>query len=96
VRAVADLNRAVALNPRNADAYNWLGWIHSRSKRYDEAITTLTKAIELRPNNGWAYYNRGNCYYRKGEIAKSMEDAGMACTLGIKDACKAQERLKKT
>ncbi|NPU83332.1 MAG: tetratricopeptide repeat protein [Syntrophaceae bacterium] len=96
VRAVEDLNRAVALNPRNADAHNWLGWIHSRNNRNDEAIVSLTKAIELRPNNGWAYYNRGRCYYRKGEAAKSMEDARMACTLGIKDACKVYDRLKKT
>jgi tetratricopeptide (TPR) repeat protein len=95
-RAVADLNRAVALNPRNADAFNWLGWIHSRKNRNDEAIAALTKAIELRPNNGWAYYNRGRCFYRKGETAKSMEDARMACTLGVKDACKVYDRLKKT
>lgn len=95
-RALVDLDRAVALNPRNADAWNWMGWIHSRGKRNDEAIAALTKAIELRPNNGWAYYNRGSCYYRKGEVQKSLEDAQTACTLGIKDACKVQDRLKKT
>ena len=95
-RALVDLDRAVTLNPRNADAWNWMGWIHSRGKRNDEAIAALTKAIELRPNNGWAYYNRGSCYYRKGEVQKSLEDARMACTLGIKDACKVQDRLKKT
>jgi tetratricopeptide (TPR) repeat protein len=94
--ALADLNRAVELNPQNADAYNWLGWIHSRANRNDEAITALTKAIEIRPNNGWAYYNRGRCYYRKGDAAKAREDARMACSLGVRDACKVYERLKKT
>jgi len=95
-RALADLNRAVELNPRNADAYNWLGWIHGRSNRNEEAIAALTKAIAIRPKNGWAYYNRGRIYYRKGETAKSTDDARMACTLGIKDACKVYDRMKKT
>ncbi len=95
-RALVDLDRAVTLNPRNADAWNWMGWIHSRNKRNDEAIAALTRAIELRPNNGWAYYNRGSCYYRKGDVQKSVEDARTACTLGVKDACKVYDRLKKT
>lgn len=95
-RALVDLNRAVELNPRNADAYNWLGWLHSKGNRNDEAIAALTKAVELRPNNGWAYYIRSRCHYRKGDAQKSMEDARMACTLGIKDACKVYDRLKKT
>jgi tetratricopeptide (TPR) repeat protein len=95
-RALVDLDRAVTLNPRNADAWNWMGWIHSRNKRNDEAITALTRAIELRPNNGWAYYNRGSCYYRKGEVQKSIEDARTACTLGVKDACRVYDRMKKT
>jgi Flp pilus assembly protein TadD len=31
-------------------------------KKFDPAVAPLRRAIELRPDNGYAYYNLGVCY----------------------------------
>jgi superkiller protein 3 len=43
-------------------AYNNLGYIYNKLKRYDEAIAPLKKAIELDPKYAPAYYNLGAAY----------------------------------
>jgi len=61
------LYRAVlASDPKNAEvlpahlAYNNLGAILQKTRRYDEALTNYNKAIALKPDYAKAYYNRGN------------------------------------
>jgi Flp pilus assembly protein TadD len=58
----------VALEPGNADALNYLGYLLADSgKQLDEAIRLVRRALDLEPNNpnyfdslGWAYYRRGD------------------------------------
>jgi tetratricopeptide (TPR) repeat protein len=48
-KAIATLQRAIALDPRCADAHFFLGQVYLSEKRYDEAAGPLQTAIELDP-----------------------------------------------
>jgi Flp pilus assembly protein TadD len=58
----------VSIEPGNADALNYLGYLLADSGRQlDEAIRLVRKALDIEPNNpnfldslGWAYYRRGD------------------------------------
>ena len=62
------VRQLVALEPGNADALNYLGYmLADRGQQLDEAIRLVRKALDIEPNNpnyldslGWAYYRRGD------------------------------------
>ena len=45
-----------------------------KANKYDLAIEEFTKAIELAPDYTEAYYQRGHCYYRKGNREQTEKD----------------------
>ncbi len=51
--------RAIALQPDLADAYNNLGNALQQQKRHDEAIVFYERAIALRPEMADAHLNLG-------------------------------------
>jgi Flp pilus assembly protein TadD len=62
------VRQLVALEPGNADALNYLGYmLADGGKQLDEAIRLVKKALDIEPNNpnyldslGWAYFRRGD------------------------------------
>ena len=52
--AISDLRRALELDPKNAEAYLWLGIALHKDKRDAEARQALTKSLALNPNRLWA------------------------------------------
>ncbi|MBT9438251.1 MAG: tetratricopeptide repeat protein, partial [Desulfobacterales bacterium] len=62
-RAIEDYNKAIALDPNNAEAYNNRGVAYAFLNQYERAIADYNKAIALDPNFAMAYDNR--------EIARS-------------------------
>ena len=44
----------------------------------NEAISTLSYVIELDPNNGKSYYNRGNCKNTTGHFSDAILDLNIA------------------
>lgn len=50
---------------------------------YDEAIKAFSRAIELKPDFGEAYYNRGFVYLSIGDSSKAFPDLSRAGELGI-------------
>ena len=62
------VRQLVAIEPGNADALNYLGYLLAdRGQQLDEAIRLLRRALDIEPNNpnyldslGWAYYRRGD------------------------------------
>ena len=54
--------------------------------KIDEAIQEFTKAIELNPNNAFAYLHRGSAWLKKGEFNKATEDYAKAIKLNPNDA----------
>jgi tetratricopeptide (TPR) repeat protein len=58
--AVASFDKAIALNPGYASAYNNRGVALQAMARYEDALASFDKAIALNPGFAEAFYNRGN------------------------------------
>lgn len=52
--AVADFHKAIELDPRNAEAYLWLGLSLRKENKDAEARRAFEKSLELDPNSIWA------------------------------------------
>ncbi len=68
------------IDPKNSEAYRYLGVINAKMKNYSEALIMLNKAIEINPNNAIAYSNRGNVL----RFLKNYEDAIKDYQIAIK------------
>lgn len=51
--AIADFRKAIDLDPRNSEAWLWLGVALRKDKQDAEARKALAKALELNPNRVW-------------------------------------------
>jgi tetratricopeptide (TPR) repeat protein len=71
--ALADDDRAVALNPRWFVAYNERAVVHLRSGRLDAAIADYDAALRLAPNAAYSHFGRGIALQRKGEIKRAEQ-----------------------
>ncbi len=94
-KAIEDMNKVLELNPSYSKAHKMLGWIYCEARRYDEAIQALDRYIEVDPKDGWSYFERGLCYYKKGDLATALKDAKKACDLGYKAGCEVYKRYQK-
>jgi len=70
--AIADLNKAIALDPSYYRAYYNRGFVFDKMGRLDEAIADFDKAIVLAPSFHEAYYNRGLTYNKTGLFDKAI------------------------
>lgn len=89
-----DFKAAVRLKPDYVEAWDNLGWLASKQDRVEEAIAYLTRSVELKPENAWAFYNRSRLFFSKGDVASALRDAEKACSLGYQDGCRAYETYK--
>ena len=60
--AMADLDRALALDPDLALAYNFRGVAFAMAGNDDRAILEFTRAVSLAPAMSEAYFNRAGMY----------------------------------
>lgn len=60
--AIASLSRAVAANPRNAVAHNWLGTLYREAGDYAAAERAFRQALSVRPDYAEAHLNLGVLY----------------------------------
>jgi len=75
VEARANAERALALDPKLADAYIALGFsdYYGRGRRdYDAALASFATAQRLRPNDAGAMAAAGYVYRRQGRISDSI------------------------
>ena len=84
--AFADYDKAIALDPNNAAAYNARGNIHFDRKQYDLALADYNKAIALDPEYAFAYNGRGNIRGDRGELALALADYDRAVQLDHNNA----------
>jgi serine/threonine-protein kinase len=75
--AVRDYSAATARGGSFA-TYSSLGYVYYLNGRFEDAVRSYAKAIELRPKNATTHWNLGDAYRRLGrtvEARKAYEDA---------------------
>ncbi len=73
-KAVEMERRAIALNPKLADAHRWLGLSLMSIGLYDDAIAAIEEAVRLQPADANNYSALGRSYW----VGKGDLDAGIA------------------
>ncbi len=64
--AVEHLQRAVELDAELGDPHGWLSYAYSRERRYEEAIASGRRAIELETDNPQSHYFLGVALWLQG------------------------------
>lgn len=71
--AEQELQRAIALNPSNAMAHQWYGYLLSALGRFDEAIAEMKRAFELDPLSSNKQNSLAATYYRAARYDEALE-----------------------
>jgi tetratricopeptide (TPR) repeat protein len=75
-KAIAEGERAVALNPNGAFDHGLLGMTLGYAGRLDEAIDHLKQGIRLNPfPEYWYFYQLARCYLMKGQYEKALGES---------------------
>ncbi len=72
-QAVADFNKALSIDPDNAEAYNNKGLYLTEKGVIDSAIVCFDKAISLKKGFYQAFYNKGNAYAKAGNFTEAIK-----------------------
>ena len=79
--------RVIELNPKNANAYNYLGYsLAERGVELDRAIKLIGQAIELEPDNGYFIDSLGWVYFQKGQYIEAERELERAVKVISTDA----------
>jgi tetratricopeptide (TPR) repeat protein len=84
--AKKDFEEVLIKDPKNASAFNNLASLAIKQKDYKKAKDMSTKAIELNPSSGPAYFNRGIARQMLHEEDGSCADWKKASDLGVSAA----------
>jgi len=93
--AIEAYNKALAINPNYANAYNNMGAILQDQGKLEEAIEAYNKALAIKPDYAEAYNNMGNALKEQGKLEEAIEAYNRA--LSIKpdyEAARVQKLLQ--
>ena len=91
--AASSFKKVVAENPKNADAYNLLGYSSRWLGKYDEAFAAYDKALALDPKHKGALEYSGVAYLKVNQKAKA--EANLARLRTICASCEETTDLAK-
>jgi Flp pilus assembly protein TadD len=91
--AAASFSKVVAQDPKNADAYNMLGYSNRWLGKYDEAFAAYDKALALNPQHKGALEYSGIAYLKVNQKAKA--EANLAKLKTICAGCEETRDLAK-
>jgi len=92
--ALADYTRALALDPKFADAYNNRGVIYVTQNRPDLAQADYDSALQLKPGSANIYLNRGLTKLVQGRTKEAQEDFDQCLALDQKLKLILQQRIE--
>lgn len=72
-RVLASLERAVASDPANVQAWTQLGHLYFDTDQYQKAIDAYSRSLELEPDNVDVITDRGVMYRRNGQLDQAAE-----------------------
>lgn len=71
--AVQEMEKQIKKTPNDARYYIFLGTLYARTNRNDDALKTLTKAMELSPKKQQIQFLLADVYLTKGENEKAVQ-----------------------
>ena len=86
--AIAHLNKAVAEDPRQADALNDLGYSHRQLGNFDQSLNWYLKALAVNPDHRGAIEYLGELYLQMNQPAQAeqqLEKLGRLCFFGCEE-----------
>jgi len=93
-RALVLLQKVVQAEPRNADAWNYVGFSHRKLKQFDQSLAAYQKALAINPDHRGANEYLGELYLMTGEPQKARERLAKLQSL-CPQGCEEYEDLKK-
>ena len=84
--AIAEYERAIELDPKDAYPHNGLGNVYFEVGRYDDAIAEYERAIELDPKDACPHNGLGSVYYEVGRYKEAIAEYKRAIELDPKFA----------
>ena len=72
-RALVLLQKVIQDNPRNADAWNYVGFSHRKLQHFDQSLVAYQKALAINPDHRGANEYLGELYLKTGELEKARE-----------------------
>ncbi len=80
--AIATMERAIGLDPRYADALNFLGYVLAEQNRdLDRAEILVKTALEEKPESGYIVDSLAWVYFRQGKLKKAWATINQAVAL---------------
>ena len=77
---MADLTKAIEINPGHPYAFNNRGWIYVKQEKYQDAITDLDKALSI-SEEATFYDTRGWAFFFLERLEEAHQDAISALEL---------------
>jgi len=95
-RAVADYNRAIWLNPKNANAVYNRGITYRDKGDLDRALVDFNTVIRLSPKDPDGYFGRGNAHERNKDYEAALVDYETAIKINSRhaNALKGSDRVR--
>lgn len=85
-RAIHDYDRALELNPGNANALDNRGVAYTLKGDYAHAISDFDDALRFNPGNLTALANRAAAYARSGDFRRAISDYDQALSINPRNA----------
>jgi tetratricopeptide (TPR) repeat protein len=70
-RALGSLQKVVQADPRNADAWNYIGFSQRNLHHFDESLAAYQKALAINPDHRGANEYLGELYLKTGDLEKA-------------------------
>lgn len=83
---VQQMEKAIELDSNHANALNYLGYTYAeKGIRLNEAIDLISRALAIRPDDGYFVDSLGWAYYKKGKIQEALDALKRAVSLVPED-----------
>ncbi len=71
---VREMEKAIAIDSKHAMALNYLGYTYvERGIRLDEAVNLISRALSIKPDDGYVIDSLGWAYYKQGKTKEALE-----------------------
>ena len=80
-RALADINKAIELNPNYALVYAYRGLAYSETNNFDDAKIDFEHAIKIAPRNPELYLMKARFFYQYAKYDQGLKEASSALSI---------------